>query len=412
MPAVASTTPMEKAFIDVVRVALSGDDAGVRQLCRRFIKRPPSDAAHPNRVAAELSLILSSSPVSESAALRGSGSRTAPSPVFDTRGLPSTPPQRTRSAVDPDTGLQLNMLEDSTDHRPPLLGRDERGTIDNLVRERLEPQKLAAFGIEPSRSLLIQGPPGVGKTMTARYIASQLDLPLMTLNIASLMSSLLGKTGRNLQSALIEAKSTPCVFLMDEFDALAKTRNDDSDVGELKRIVTVLLQQLDQWPGDGLLIAATNHPELLDRAIQRRFDQILSIGLPDLNTRIALLKASTQLAKLELSPETLKLIGLAMAGSSPADIERWINQKIRVSLLANGSTKVAEDLSIAAIEHLRKKMDSAPEARQQISYVANKELHFTQRQIAEWLGVSHPTIGKDIAKATMVDGAMHESRGN
>ena len=149
-----------------------------------------------------------------------------------------------------------------------------------LLDERGAEDKLASLGLAPTRSLLLTGAPGVGKTLTARWIARELNRPLLLLDLSAVMSSFLGRTGNNLRYVLDYAKSVPCVLLLDELDALAKRRDDTIEVGELKRLVTVLLQELDDWPPTGLLVAATNHPDLLDPAIWRRFDLTIEIPLP------------------------------------------------------------------------------------------------------------------------------------
>jgi hypothetical protein len=111
----------------------------------------------------------------------------------------------------------------------------------------------------------------LGDTLAARVLARTLGRPLLILDLAAVMSSFLGRTGGNLRHVLDYAKSIECVLLLDELDAIAKRRDDAGEIGELKRLVTVLIQEIDDWPSSGLLVAATNHPELLDPAIWRRF---------------------------------------------------------------------------------------------------------------------------------------------
>lgn len=181
--------------------------------------------------------------------------------------------QASLSPVDADSNLPLTTVQFPVqmEHRPVWAPEVGAG-LHALVDEWMNAGRLIEAGLNPSRTVLLSGPPGVGKTLAAAFLAEQLNLPLMTLNLAAAVNSLLGKTGNNLVKVLAHARSQPCVLLLDEFDAFAKRRDDGQDVGELKRVVNVLLQAIDEWPSTSLLVAATNHEELLDRAIFRRFD--------------------------------------------------------------------------------------------------------------------------------------------
>ena len=139
---------------------------------------------------------------------------------------------------------------------------------------------LASNGLEISPRLLIHGEPGTGKTSLARSIAIALNLPLVTTRSDTLVSSLLGQTSKNLRQVFEYASQWPCVLFLDEFDALAKDRADSREVGELQRVVIALLQNIDALDGSVVLIAATNHPQLLDPAVWRRFDFKIATELP------------------------------------------------------------------------------------------------------------------------------------
>ena len=142
------------------------------------------------------------------------------------------------------------------------------------------PAALHELGLAPTRTVLLSGPPGVGKTLAATWLARKMNKPLLVLDLGTVMSRYLGATGANLKRSMAYALHVDGVLFLDELDALAKRRDDTADVGELKRLVTVLLQQLDEWPTGRLLIAATNHPHLLDNAVWRRFETRIDFPRP------------------------------------------------------------------------------------------------------------------------------------
>lgn len=227
--------------------------------------------------------------------------------------------------VDGESRLALiRVFDDRGPFAEPLLPAKLRGQIDAVIQERRERSRLLERGISPTRSAILVGPPGVGKTLSARWIARSLNKPLWILDLTAVMSSLLGKTGNNLRIALDHAKRHAAVLLLDEIDAIAKRRSDESDIGELKRLVTVILQEVDQWPDTGLLLAATNHPELVDPALWRRFDVVLNFDAPN--------KASLEAAvrrflgdELTAFEPWVDVLASSMRGSSLSDVERAIN---------------------------------------------------------------------------------------
>lgn len=162
----------------------------------------------------------------------------------------------------------------------PILQENLKIQLNRIITEHRNSQVLRDVGLNPSSTLAFVGSNGMGKTMTAHWIAKELKLPLYTVDLATVVSSYLGQTGSNLKDILEYVKLTPSVLLLDEMDSLAKTRGDNTDVGELKRIVTVLLQEIENWPPSNILIAATNHPEIIDEAMWRRFDHVLKFERP------------------------------------------------------------------------------------------------------------------------------------
>ena len=143
-------------------------------------------------------------------------------------------------------------------------------------------------GLTGSLSLLLYGPPGTGKSRLARYIASELELELYVARLDGLISSYVGSTSKNIRAIFDFAAQRPCVLFLDEFDAIAKVRGDSQELGELKRVVNSFIQNLDTIGAQSLVIAATNHDELLDAAVWRRFGYRLSLGFPSADSRLEL----------------------------------------------------------------------------------------------------------------------------
>ncbi len=175
-----------------------------------------------------------------------------------------------------------------------------RGACDELIEEQRRSDVLRAHGMEPRHRLLLVGPPGNGKTSLAEAIAYELALPLFTVRYEAVVTSYLGETAQRLKRLFDFVRTEPCVLFFDEFDALGKERGDIHETGEIKRVVTTLLLQLDDLPSYCVLVGATNHPELLDRAAWRRFELRLNLDKPSSKQMISYF--SDQLRKLGDQP--------------------------------------------------------------------------------------------------------------
>jgi hypothetical protein len=232
------------------------------------------------------------------------------------RGQVSEPPPS-----DADAGLSLLRIVSLDNSPEPIFAPVVREQCDRFLVERAQCDCLLRQGFSPPRTLLVKGAPGTGKTMLAKWIAYKLGLRFVVLDLATSMSSYLGKTGSNLRRSLDYARATPCVFLIDEFDAIAKRRDDATEIGELKRIVNVLLKELEDWPMHSVLIAATNHPELLDPAIHRRFDVVLNIPLPSAFEREAIIARTCGQFLSSLPDGFLKTAAGILEGRNGSDLE-------------------------------------------------------------------------------------------
>lgn len=160
------------------------------------------------------------------------------------------------------------------------LDRGVRSACDELVEEQRRADVLRAHGLEPRHRILLAGPPGNGKTSLAEALAYELALPLFTVRYEAVVTSYLGETAQRLRRLFDFVRMEPCLLFFDEFDAIGKERGDIHETGEIKRVVTTLLLQLDDLPSYCVVVGATNHPELLDRATWRRFELRLELGRP------------------------------------------------------------------------------------------------------------------------------------
>lgn len=150
--------------------------------------------------------------------------------------------------------------------------------------------KLIGLDLQYENNVFVYGPPGTGKTLFAYALAGELDLPVLHIYLDSLISSYLGETGKNLGKIFSDAEKQECVIFLDEFDAVGKMRDDNQDLGELKRVVVVLLQQIDEMSPNSILVAATNHDHLIDKAIRRRFNYEMHLDILDFEGRKRLLE--------------------------------------------------------------------------------------------------------------------------
>jgi len=155
--------------------------------------------------------------------------------------------------------------------------------LEGLIAETRHWSDLDRHGLPRRQRVLFQGPPGCGKTSAAEALASELGRPFVVVSLDAVVSSYLGETASNLRRVLDYADKMPFVILFDEFDALGRSRDDPAEHGEMKRLVTTFLQMVDKYRGPSILIAATNHPGLLDPALWRRFDDVLTFAMPSVH---------------------------------------------------------------------------------------------------------------------------------
>lgn len=233
-----------------------------------------------------------------------------------------------------------------------ILPRFGQTAIEELLEEHRRQDVLHTYGLRESSKVLFFGPPGCGKTLAAEVIACELDLPLAIVRLDALVSSFLGETAANLRKTFDFIAQYPLVALFDEFDALGKERADNNEHGELRRVVNAVLQMMDAYRGKSLIIAATNHEQILDSAIWRRFDDTLEFPLPtpDLLPKVLQLKLRGVRRQFDLdAPDVFELF----KGLSPADIERIVRRAIKRMILRNQEFLGVQDLTQARERELR-----------------------------------------------------------
>lgn len=352
-----------KSFVQLARLALSTDAPEAQTMLRRLARQHRADS--PAAADALVQLLR----------------------VGPTRGASSSA-QPVVDPVDVDSRLPLVRREDPVVLRfEPILDEALSGALEQLASEHERSDELYSAGLAPTRTALFVGPPGVGKTLAARWLARRLELPLVVLDLSSVMSSFLGRTGNNVRRVLDHARISDCVLLLDELDAVAKRRDDTSEIGELKRLVTVLLQEIDRWPEGSLLLAASNHSELLDPAVWRRFETVLTFDLPDLLARRAAIRA--YLDDEPVADEVEAFLVEVSAGSSLSVLESQVFAARRVALLGDMS------LTEAILRMSRSKLDDLPSSdrgRLAARMVASNGL--SQRQVSHLTGVSRDTLRK------------------
>lgn len=253
----------------------------------------------------------------------------------------------------------------------PILSKENTEKVDIFIKNYQFSDKLHEQGLSISNSLMLYGPPGCGKTETAYFISKNLKLPLVVARLDSLISSYLGTTSKNIRSLFEYIESNPCILFLDEFDAIGKARDDANELGELKRVVNSLLQNLDSVSEDTLVIAATNHDSLLDPAIWRRFDYKIHVDYPDENSITKMLESF--LLSIEISDKDKVRLAKVFSGLSGSDIKEVIS-KARRKAVINDESFTLKDIydEIFDIKRIYSYHDSDKEKQIKIStYLRN-----------------------------------------
>ncbi|WP_145151801.1 AAA family ATPase [Paenibacillus xylanexedens] len=278
--------------------------------------------------------------------------------------------------------------------------------IDEFIQSYQYSDKLAAHGLDIATTLLLYGPPGCGKTETAFMIARKLSLPIIVARLDTLISSYLGSTSKNIRLLFEYSSQTPCVLFLDEFDAVAKLRDDHHEMGELKRVVNSLLQNIDQLGDKCILIGATNHEKLLDQAIWRRFSTRLHIDLPSKDIIKAIIKQYLNDFEGDLEEKQIDLLSDIFVGQSVSDIEQIVKRGFRKSVIEEREVYLA-DMVDTFFSFVRLEMEHSNQEetrRARIRYLLSKLKNPSRRTLGELLRCHHNTITNDLEKIKMNKG--------
>lgn len=236
--------------------------------------------------------------------------------------------------------------------RDIVLCSEVRDLLLRVIAENRSRGRLERFGVAPRRRLLFHGAPGCGKTLAAAVLAGEMGLPLMTVRLDALFSRFLGSTAVQLRVIFAEMPRRPGVYLFDEFDSVAKARGDSQDVGEMNRVVTAFLQLVDADVSGSILVAATNHVELLDRAMFRRFDVIVPFEKPTREQLVDLLEL--RLGTLGLTKRQAGKLAASAEGWSFADVARACDDAVRTMAL-NDRHEISEQDVAQALDELKRR---------------------------------------------------------
>jgi SpoVK/Ycf46/Vps4 family AAA+-type ATPase len=312
--------------------------------------------------------------------------------TVQTSGIGSRP----RLPVDGESRLALADEEIPTEAGfPVVLDGGTSRRVEEFISFVKNSDELEAHGVGGSPSLITYGPPGTGKTQLARYIAGRLNMPLVVARADTLISSYLGSTSKNLRTLFDHVSARRCILFLDELDAFAKLRDDQQELGELKRVVVSLLQNLDNMNPQTVLLAATNHEHLLDPAIWRRFTFKIPLSPPGPNERDQMMRLFFGDYATNLDLSALSVLAETVTGS---DIKTLAQDAIRDAVIRKQKT-IDQERLIWRLIAIRIKRDVSPGDLTPEDLRAIQALNpvfFNGKRLAEMLNTSTATISRKL----------------
>lgn len=282
-----------------------------------------------------------------------------------------------------------------------ILEKGVKERLERLAKDIQNTDQLLAWGIDEAPRILLHGPPGTGKTLSAHAIANHAGRPVISVQLDQVMSSFLGETAKNVSQAFEQATEIGAILFLDEVDALIKSRDDKHDVGELKRTVNSILQLLDASSKELVVIAATNHEDIIDDAAWRRFSDIIHIPAPDAEIRQEIIELYLAKTPSKLTKYHTELLSLLTIGLTGSDIKRFIRNAARNAMHRNASAIEDEDV-FESLRYTHKMMGldeldlDELEEMSKIAELSQKGVN--QRKIADQIGVSPTTVNRRLKK--------------
>ncbi|HEX6204365.1 MAG TPA: ATP-binding protein [Solirubrobacterales bacterium] len=367
----------EAALLEVVRLGLSGDQRSLRQRARNLL-RSGSNPLLSDEGRRYLQNLLA--PEDELTSFRGD--------VFE---------QKPTAVPLPGEAMPI---PDDREPQAPVLERAAEEKVRRLIREYENRHLLEEANLAPTTRVLLAGPPGGGKTMTARFIAARLGVPLLLAEPSQVLTGVMGQSARNLSALMKNAAASPCLLFLDELDAYARRRGETHDIAEPKRLVNTLLLELDRWPVHGLLVAATNHAEVLDEAVRRRFEMTIDLGYPSVNGRREIVRATLERAGKEVPTVLLDVIASSTDNQSGSSLVNETVSAIRRSIIDGMSIEACLGQQFLAARFIGRGKGASEIRNRAVKQLSETE--WDEERIAAAIGVSATTVA-GISASTSVE---------